>query len=295
LFELQPELPELGTPVLIHALDGFVDAGGATRLARAHLLDTRAHEVVASFDVDQLLDYRARRPEMIFETNHWQAYTPPELTLHALSDAAGTPFLLLSGPEPDVQWERFAAAIELLVRELGVRMLVGFNAIPMGVPHTRPASVIVHGTPPSLVADYDAWLGTVKVPASAGHLIEFRLGEAGVDSMGFAVNVPHYVAHLDYPPAAIKLLESAAAATGLLLPTDELAESANAVRASIDEQVAASTEVSQVVKGLEQQYDAIVAGRASSLLADGASLPTANEIGAEFERYLAQQPRPDEQ
>ncbi len=289
LFSFAEPLPQIDRPVLVQAMDGFVDAGNATRLARGHLLDTLSSVRVATFDVDQLFDYRGRRPEMLFVTDHWESFVAPQLAIDAVTDAAGVQFLLLSGPEPDVQWERFVAAISLIVARLDVRLLVGLNAIPMGVPHTRPSTVIAHGQPASLVEDYSNWLGTVQVPAAAGHLMEFRLGQAGLDAMGFAVNVPHYLAHLDYPAAASKLLDCVAKAGSLSLPTTELDSTAQTNRVDLDAQVAASEQVASVVHALEVQYDEIVAGRGRGLVADGARLPTADEIGAEFEQYLSQQ------
>ena len=182
--------------------------------------------------------------------------------------------------------------MELIVRQLGVRLVIGLDSIPMGVPHTRPTSVIAHSSPAELVSEYHAWLGTVQVPASAGHLLEYRLGRAGFDSMGFAANVPYYLAHLDYPEAAAKLLECVSHAGQLQLPGDALTEAASGVRGAVDGQIAAAPEIASVVHTLEQQYDAIISGRGSSLVADGTRLPTADEIGAEFEQYLARQPRP---
>ncbi|HEX2903872.1 MAG TPA: PAC2 family protein [Jatrophihabitans sp.] len=289
LFRLADELPVLDRPVLVQALDGFVDAGNATQLARRHLLSTLPHQRLATFDVDQLFDYRGRRPEMIFATDHWQSYQAPELALDRVTDPNGVDFLLLSGPEPDLQWERFVAAMSLLVERFDVRLLVGLNAIPMGVPHTRPATVIAHGCPAALVADYANWIGTVQVPAAAGHLMELRLGDAGLPSMGFAVNVPHYLAHLDYPAAAAKLLSCVAAAAELTLPVEVLDFAAVTVAAEVDAQVQNSEQIASVVHALETQFDEIVAGRAQSLVADGGRLPTADELGAEFERFLSQQ------
>jgi hypothetical protein len=287
---MKTELPNLGSPILVQAMDGFVDAGRGARLAREHILGICESEVIVTFDIDQLLDYRTRRPEMIFNTDHWESFADPKLTISAVRDEAGTGFLVLSGPEPDFQWERFAAAVELIVRHLGVRLTIGIDAIPMGVPHTRPSSVIAHGSPPELVSEYNAWLGAVQVPASAGHLLEFRLGRAGLDSVGFAVNVPHYLAHLDYPEAAATLVKCITHAADLQIAADALSEAAVAVRVGVDEQVGASEGIAAVVQALERQYDEIIDGRGNSLVADGAPLPTADEIGAEFERYLAQQP-----
>lgn len=291
LYELHGQAADLGHPVLIHALDGFVDAGRAVRLAREHILASLDNSVLATFAVDELFDYRARRPEMIFDTDHWVSFADPELTLHVVRDASRQPFLLLSGPEPDTQWERFSAAIEELARRFNVRTVIGLDAIPMGVPHTRPSSVIAHANPPTLVADYTSWLGTVQVPASAGHLLEFRLGNAGIDSVGFAVNVPHYLAQLDYPEAAITLLDSVTRIANLVIPAGPLVEASRGVRVSVDEQVAASEEIAAVVRALEQQYDSITSGAGSSLVTDGSRLPTADELGAEFEQYLARESR----
>ena len=89
LYTLEEQIPLLERPILIHALDGFVDAGEAVRLTHEHLLANLPHEVIGRFDVDQLHDYRARRPPMIFDADHWESYAAPELLLYAMTDAAG--------------------------------------------------------------------------------------------------------------------------------------------------------------------------------------------------------------
>jgi predicted ATP-grasp superfamily ATP-dependent carboligase len=279
-------------PVLVHALTGFVDAGQAGRLARDHLLETLEHRPVATFDIDQLLDYRSRRPPMIFEADHWVSYDEPDLMLHEVHDAGGTRFLLLTGAEPDVQWERFISAVTGLVDELGVRLTIGLHGIPMGVPHTRPTSVTAHGTRPELIAGREPWIGTVQVPGSVINLLELRLGRSGHDAMGFAVHVPHYLAQAEYPAAAAALLDNVAAATDLVLPTTALHEAAEHTRAELDEQVSGSPEVASVVAALEEQYDAYLATRGeettgADLLAGRRGFPTADELGAELERFLA--------
>lgn len=289
LYDLEPNRPDLTGTVLLHALDGFVDAGSATRLASAHLLEVLESTVVARFDVDQLHDYRARRPPMQFAGDHWEAYEAPQLVVHLLHDDGGTPFLLMTGPEPDVQWDRFVEAVRLLVVQLGVRLTIGLNAIPMSLPHTRPTGVLAHATRAELVESYEAWVGEVTVPGSAAQLIEFRFGEAGLDAMGFAAHVPHYVAQTEFPAASVALLQEIGSATGLLLPTAALEASAAETRIAIDEQVARSEEVQAVVRALEEQYDSFVAGRGRSLLATEGDLPSADELGAELERFLAEQ------
>ena len=290
LYDLEPDLPDLGSPVLVQALDGFIDAGSAKRLAREHLLSTHGSRVLATFDVDALLDYRARRPLMTFAEDHWSDYDDPQLALHLAHDTEGTPFLVLAGPEPDVHWELFLAAVRSLVEQLEVNLTVGLNSIPMAVPHTRPLGIIAHASRPELVAGHEKWVGNVQVPASAGHLLEYRLGQAGRDAAGFAVAVPHYLADAAYPAAALSLLTSLAGLTGLSFATGALEQAAREVREQVDAQVAASDEVLAVVTALEGQYDAYRSGASRSLLAEmGGGLPTADELGDEFERFLADQ------
>jgi hypothetical protein len=293
LYELTGDLPDLGRPVLVQALTGFVDAGNATYLARDHLLTALDGRLLATFDVDALIDYRSRRPPMIFMEDHWESYEEPRLGLHLLHDGGGTPFLLLDGPEPDLQWERFIAAVLGLVRQLDVRLTVGLNAIPMAVPHTRPTGVTAHASKRELISGYEPWLQRVQVPASAGHLLEYRLGQQGRDAIGFAAHVPHYLAQTEYPEAAELLLTSLSRTTGLLLATDDLRTSAAAVRIEVDRQIAENGDAVELVESLEQQYDAFMRGRSGdNLLATSGPLPTAEELGAELERFLAGQINP---
>jgi predicted ATP-grasp superfamily ATP-dependent carboligase len=290
LYTLDREVEVPRGTVMLEALDGFVDAGSAVKLAREHLLETLESTVVARFDVDALLDYRSRRPVMVFDRDHWESYDEPSLALHLLRDSAGTEFLMLAGPEPDLQWERFAAAVVALVEELDVRLTAQMHAIPMAVPHTRPFGMTRHATNPELLVGVEPWFQTVQVPGSAAALLQFRLGQAGRDATGFALHVPQYLVSAELPDAAAALIDSVAVATGLTIPDAALLEAGEKTRAEIDAQVGRSEEVTAVVRGLEQQYDAFVRGRAGDLLTGGGGeeLPTGDEIGAELERFLAE-------
>ena len=285
------DTPPTSTPeprVLVHHLDGYIDAGHGARLAINHLLTALPATVIATFDVDQLLDYRSRRPMMTFERDHWADYDEPVLALYAVRDLAGTPFLLLTGPEPDTQWERFAAAVTELIERFEVDMTMGLDAIPMAVPHTRPAGVTAHATRPDLISHHDQWSSTAELPGSAGALLELRLGQSGHDAMGLAVHVPHYLAETEYPQAARTLLDHLSVTTGLLLPTDALTEAAEEIDADIERKLASSEQASRVVRALERRYDLTVAAEPPPLVAKGEPLPSADELGAEAERFLAE-------
>lgn len=289
LYRLADDVPELSDPVLLYHFDGFVDAGGAGRLALGHVLAELEHRVVATFDVDRLLDYRSRRPIMTFDTDRWVECETPRLAAFAAQDTTGTPFLVLSGPEPDREWELFTRAVGTLVERLGVSRLVTVHGIPMAVPHTRPLGVTAHASRPELINGQTSAFGRVQVPGSAAALIEYRLGAEGRDALGFAVHVPHYLSQAEYPHAAVTALEAVTRATGLVFPMDSLREAALRTTAEVEEQIQASAELLTAISGLEQQYDAFAGGaERENLMAEGSQMPTGDELAAQFERFLAE-------
>ncbi|MCF6508314.1 PAC2 family protein [Blastococcus sp. MG754426] len=278
--------------VLVHDLAGDFDAASAGTLAGAHLLASLPHEVIARFDADSLVDYRARRPRMTFNADHYEGFTAPEIQLYAVEDDAGRTFLLLHGAEPDYAWERFAAAVGGLVERLGVTSVAALQAIPMPVPHTRPVTVTAHATRRQLIESYPVYWGEMRIPGSVSALLELRMGEAGVDAFGVAAHVPHYLAQATYPAASLALLEHLERLTGLQLPTESLREAAELHRTEVDAQIARSADNVAVVAALEEQYDSFTAAREGTDLLGGAGeVPSAEEIGAEFERFLADQDR----
>lgn len=293
-----PELDGLDKgPVLIYCLEGFLDAGNAAGLATEHLLSQSTGRVVASFDIDAFYDYRARRPPMTFAEDHYEDYEPPRLVVRLNHDELGTPYLLLHGPEPDTHWEAFALAVRSVVEHFRVRLAVSMGAVPMAVPHTRPVMLTNHATAPDLLLTENVWKGLIRVPASAQAVLELRLGEWGHAAMGFVAHIPHYVAQFDYPSAAATMLEAVEVVTALQWSLDELERAGEAKMAEIATQIEDSAEVREVVLGLEQQYDAFArAGSDSETLPLAAEqeLPTGEELGEEFERFLAGLDRPND-
>jgi hypothetical protein len=291
------DVPELtgrsDGPVLVVALDGFLDAGNASAIAARHLHGGDSGRVVASFEVDEFYDYRARRPPMTFDEDHYTDYAAPRLVVRLKQDKLGAPYLLLTGPEPDIRWEAFARAVRAVVEHFEVRLTVSMGSVPMAVPHTRPVQLTNHATAQRLLVQENVWKGELRVPASAQSVLELRLGEWGHDAMGFVAHIPHYVAQYDYPHAAAALLEGVEDVTGLQWDQAALKEAGDARQIEIATQIADSDDVRDVVTGLEQQYDAFHS-QAANLLAEDEPLPSGEELGAQFEQFLARLEEPEE-
>jgi hypothetical protein len=216
-------------------------------------------------------------------------YEAPRLVVRRLRDSDGTPYLVLRGPEPDIRWEAFARAVREVVERFGVRRVVSLGAVPMAVPHTRPIAITHHANDPSLLTGESPWRGELRVPASAQALLELRLGEWGHAGLGYVAHIPHYLAQMEYPAAAATLLEQVEVGGHLSLDLTELRVAAEVTETEISRYLAGHEEVREVVAGLEQQYDAFREAEesGSSLLAEDEPLPSGEEIGRQFEQFLA--------
>lgn len=273
---------------LVVAFDGFFDAGMAQRLLVEQLLEAGDATVVASFDVDSLIDYRSRRPVITFDANRYVDYDDPALLLYHLLDRDGQTYYVLTGPEPDYRWEAVIEAITAIMDDLGITLVAHAHGIPMAVPHSRPVGMTVHGTDERLIGEHKPVFGTVQVPASLAALLEMRLGESSRDAVGFSIHVPHYLAQSTFHDAALTALNAIIDVTGLNLPNDALVEAAREGRIQIEREVEDNDEVREAVQALERQYDVHLRGleRPSLLAGEGEDLPSADEIGADFEDFL---------
>ena len=291
LFQTVPGAPDAPTGLpLVILLTGFTDAGNAVSGLIEHLGATTDPQTLVAFDNDVLLDYRARRPIVVFDQDHLTEYRPARLELSLAHDALGQPFLLLAGYEPDFAWEAFSRAIIDFVDAFEVASVTWVHSIAMPVPHTRPLGTAVSGNRRDLIAAHSVWRPRTQVPGTAGHLLEFRLIEHDVRTVGFVLLVPHYLAESDYPETVIAAADKVMIGTGLVLRLDEVQDRREEFLARVSEQVTGSEELTQMLQTLEARYDAYMAGRddeGEDAGFDERDLPSADELAAELERYLA--------
>ncbi|HTJ76810.1 MAG TPA: PAC2 family protein [Acidimicrobiales bacterium] len=307
LYELRAR-PELDSPVLVMAPEGWIDAGLGGAGAVGALLNVMETEVVAAFDADRLLDHRARRPVSHIVDGVYTDLVWPKIDLLAGHDADGRGVLVLAGPEPDHEWAAFARAVAELAQMFGVRMVVGLGAFPAGVPHTRTARLAATASTAELANQVGVVSGTVEVPAGILAAIERELAPAGVPTVGIWARVPHYAASMPYPPASVQLLEGLTAIAGIRVEVPELVEAAEATRQHLDELTANSVQHMALVRQLEAQVDSengggpeagvpsgeglgpAGEGQREATAAGWGTLPTGDELAAEVERFLREEP-----
>lgn len=286
--ERRAQVPK-GLPLIV-AMQGLSDAGGAVSQLEEYLWQQYEPEEIVKFNSDLLLDYRARRPIITFDEDHLVDYSPEELSLALVHDELGAPFLLLSGHEPDFRWDQFIDTVLMLVHELEVSTTVWTHAIPMPVPHTRPMTTTVSGSRDDLIEARSVWRPTTKLSASISHVLEYRLHNMGEEVVGFALLIPHYLSNTEYPEALLVSLDGIMAATGLILSTDLVREASRAFVLKVNSQIAENDESTEMVHTLEQRYDAYMEDQTtrSPLMSEDGSIPTADQLASELERFLAE-------
>jgi hypothetical protein len=281
-YELYEE-PSLDSPVLLVALEGWIDAGFAAVNAMATILTGLDTRTVVSFDADELLDHRARRPVLHLVDGVNESLSWPGIELRAGKCGFGTDVLLLVGAEPDHSWRAFTEAVIDLAQRFGTRMIIAFGAYPAAVPHTRPTVLSVTASDEEVAGRWPFVRGTLDVPAGVQAAIERSAGDAGLPAIGLWAQVPHYTSAMAYPEASRALLQAAQhVAGGLLLPLGTLDEEAEEARSRLDEIIAGNDEHARMVAALEHEADS----------ASGTTrIPSGDELAAELERYLREQGR----
>jgi len=276
--------PQLSNPTLIVALEGWIDAGNAAAAAMTSILDNTDTELVATFDSDELLDQRARRPIMSIVDGHMNELTWPATELRAGIDESGNHVLLLIGAEPDHRWGAFCQEVVSLALDLEVQQIIGLDAYPAPVPHTRTTMLSLTSPSSSIVEAHHGFVsGTVEVPAGVQAAIEMHAHDAGISALALWAQVPHYISAMTYSAGSLALIEGLARVGGLTFPTAELAIEAVSTRERLDELVAGNPQHEAMLRQLEEAADSM------PLTNQLGPLPSGDEIADEFERFLREQ------
>jgi predicted ATP-grasp superfamily ATP-dependent carboligase len=270
--------PDATDPVLVIALDGWIDAGIGAASAMSHLIQEMDTTLVATFDTEALVDYRSRRPIMHLVEGVNTGLTWPSIELRHGVDAEGNDVLLLAGAEPDARWKAFTSDVVDLAGQLGAGLVVGLGAYPAPVPHTRATRLSTSATSPELAARVGQLAGTLDVPAGVQAAIERRCAEEGLPNVGLWAQVPHYAAAMPFPGAGLALLDGLERLARVRVDLEALRDADRLLRARLDALVTDNSEHVAMVRQLEEHYD-----ESAELLGP---VPTGDELAAEVERFL---------
>jgi proteasome assembly chaperone (PAC2) family protein len=278
LLRWEGEPPALRRPLLVVALEGFVDAGAVASTAASFLRHRWQADRLASFDRDTFVDYRARRPTAVVDAGTLRRVEWPGIDLYGASPGGDHDALFLLGVEPDMQWAAFCDEVVAVCTRLTVEAAIGLGAYPAAVPHSRPVRIMraQNAAATALVpqaGDIPGYTG----PVGAGTVLQSVLAEHGVPAVGLWAEIPHYIAGSPNPGGALAMVQLVAAQLQVEVDTDELEAAAKQHREQVDEAVLEYPDAREMVEVLERHFDA---GDVDE------QLPSGEDIAAEIERFL---------
>ncbi|MFZ1382508.1 MAG: PAC2 family protein [Scrofimicrobium sp.] len=285
---------EAKAPILVAHLDGSLDAGAAGALAVEQLLKTLNVQRVATFDSDELVDYRSHRPIMQVEDWVTTDVSEPEIAIDLIHDDQGRPVLLLHGPEPDAKWKTFTEAIRQIADEAGVEAVFTLHGLPAAVPHTRPSSVHIQSTEADLVPDQPLMAGVAQFPSPYTSYLQFKLSRTGRAGVSLLATVPYYMSGTTFPRASSALIRRLSEMAELSLPVGDLERGADEETGQVNELVEHNHDLQNTVTALERHFDAITSGPTDGAFRtdeDGIDVPTVVDDLADWDRVMGTEPQ----
>ncbi len=286
-YEWLVDEPNVHEPVLVVMLTGWIDAAGAAAAAADAFARECETSPLVRFDDDTFIDYRARRPIMELRDGVNTDLVWSTIELRSGRSSSGRDVLVLTGPEPDMAWHRFAAAIGDICVELGVTKMIAFGAYPFAAPHTRTPRLSCSSPSTEVLANVTFARSSVDVPAGMAAALEHALHARKIPALGIWVQVPHYVSALPYPAASVALLDGLTEVTGIEVAAADLRSAVVPQRQRIDASIADNSDHVTMLRQLEELYDASTDGEVTP--GPAFEMRSGDELADEIQQFLRDQ------
>ena len=278
----EAEPPELRSPVLVAAFAGWNDAAGAATTALATAAESLDADLIAQVDPEEFFDFQANRPTIsMTEGQTREIEWPGNVLLAATPMGAERDLLFLVGTEPNLRWRTFADGIAETAEILGVEMVITLGALIADVAHTLPVPITGLASDEELVDQLDLARSNYEGPTGVVGVLHDACGRRGIPSASLWAAVPHYVAAVPNPKAALALLRRLEGLVGVGVEASGLEEETDSYESQVSRAVAANPEIEELVRRLEEEQ--------AERLDVEEDVPSGESLARDFERYLRQQ------
>lgn len=276
------DLPHLRSPILVCAFRGWNDAAASASTALGAIASSLDSELIARVDPEDYFDFQATRPTISLVDGETRRIDWPENNLIAVRvPAADRDLVLLDGTEPNLRWRTFSETIATAADALGVELVITLGALIAEVSHTLPVPITGLASDQALVDELDLERSSYEGPTGIVGIVHDLCRQAGIDSASLWAAVPHYVAAVPSPKAALALLRRLEGLTGIAVEASELEEEADHYEEQIGRAIAANPEIEELVSRIEAE-------QVDLLTEEDEELPSADTIAREFQRFLRQ-------
>ena len=278
----EAEPPQLRSPILVCAFAGWNDAAGSATTALTTAAESLDAEVIAQIDPEEFFDFQANRPTIhLTEGQTREIEWPGNVLLAATPEGAERDLLLLAGTEPNLKWRTFSDGIAEIADSLGVEMVVTLGALIADVAHTLPVPITGLASDVEMVERLGLARSNYEGPTGVVGVLHDACRQRGIPSASLWAAVPHYVAAVPNPKAALALLRRLEGLIGVAVEASGLEEESESYESQVSRAVAANPEIEELVTRLEQEQ--------SERLDLEEDVPSGESLARDFERYLRQQ------
>ena len=273
--------PELRSPVLVCSFRGWNDAAGAASAALETIAGTMDSELLAELDPEEFFDFQANRPTITLTdgmTRHIE--WPSNQLVGVRTPSAERDLLLLDGTEPNLRWRTFADSFVDAAEQMGVEMVVTLGALIAEVAHTMPVPITGLASDEELVERLDLQRSSYEGPTGVVGVIHDTCRRRGIQSASLWAAVPHYVAAVPNPKAALALLRRLEGLTGVAVDASELEEETATYEEQVGRAVAANPEIEELVGRIEEEQ--------AEQFTMPEEVPSADALARDFQRFLRQ-------
>jgi proteasome assembly chaperone (PAC2) family protein len=275
------ERPTLRSPILVAAFSGWNDAAGAATTALETAAAGLDSQVLAQVDPEEFFDFQVNRPSIRLTEGQARHIDWPQNTLAAVrAPTAERDLILLSGTEPNLRWRSFSEAILGACQELGVEMMITLGALIADVSHTRPVPITGLASDAELVERLGLSRSNYEGPTGIVGVLHHRCRSLGIASASLWAAVPHYVAAVPNPKAALALLRRLEGLTGIAVEASELEDAIDRFDRQVDRAVDANPEIKELVERLEAEQE--------DTFGNGEDVPSGDALAQDFQRFLRQ-------
>jgi proteasome assembly chaperone (PAC2) family protein len=276
------EPPSLRSPVFVAAFAGWNDAATAATTAVEAVAIGLETEVVARVDPEEFFDFQVNRPTIRLtdgQTRHVE--WPSNALVAARAPGAERDLILLSGIEPNLRWRTFSDAILDAARAMGAEMVITLGSLIADVAHTRSVPITGLASTAELVDRLGLDRSNYEGPTGVVGVLHDACRKRGIDSASLWAAVPHYVAAVPNPKAALALLRRLEGLTGISVDASELEDAMSRFDEQVDRAVSANPEIEELVRRLEEEQ--------GELFSDSEDVPSGDSLARDFQRFLKQQ------
>jgi proteasome assembly chaperone (PAC2) family protein len=268
--------------VLVCAFRGWNDAAAAASTALGAIASSFESELIATVDPEDYFDFQSTRPTISLDEGQTRRIDWPANNLIAAPvPSADRDLVLFDGTEPNLRWRTFSETVATAAEALGVELVIALGALIAEVSHTLPVPITGLASDRRMVEELELEHSNYEGPTGIVGVIHDLCRQSGMDSVSLWAAVPHYVAAIPNPKAALALLRRLEGLTGIAVEASDLEEEAGDYEEQIGRAVAANPEIEELVSRIEAE-------QVNLLASEGDELPSADTIAREFQRFLKQ-------